>query len=105
MVTILSIVFVLVSLLLIFMVVITPSQEGGLASAFGGMGADSFFGTKAHRQISRFTVFLAVSFLALAILLSLLAKPPDKKDDKGGAFPETPKEEPAPAPEPGPEGN
>ncbi len=41
----LQIFFVIVCLLLIFMVIITPSQEGGLASAFGGMGSESFFGT------------------------------------------------------------
>lgn len=62
----LSILFVIVCLLLIFMVVITPSSEGGMAAAFGGMGSDSFFGTKAHQHINKFTVFLAISFLVLA---------------------------------------
>lgn len=70
--TILLILFVLVCLLLIFMVIITPSGEGGLASAFGGMGGDSFFGTKAHRHVNRFTVFLAVAFLVLAICINYL---------------------------------
>ena len=66
----LSIVFVIICLLLVFMVVITPSQEGGMAAAFGGMGSDTFFGTKAHSHINRFTLFLAVSFLLLAIVLN-----------------------------------
>src|SRR5436190_18719611 len=62
--------FVIICILLIFMVVITPSQEGGMAAAFGGMGSDSFFGTKAHQHINKFTVFLAVSFLVLAFFIN-----------------------------------
>ena len=62
--------FVLVCILLVFMVVITPSSEGGMAAAFGGMGSDSFFGTKAHQSINKFTVFLAVSFLVLAFWIN-----------------------------------
>src|SRR6185295_14658170 len=58
--TLLSIFFIIICILLIFMVVITPSQEGGMAAAFGGMGSDSFFGTKAHQHSNKFTVFLAV---------------------------------------------
>lgn len=63
--------FILICLLLIFMVVITPSNEGGMAAAFGGMGGDSFFGTRGHQTINKFTVFLAVSFLVLAIGINL----------------------------------
>jgi len=62
--------FIIICILLIFMVVITPSSEGGMAAAFGGMGSDSFFGTKAHQSINKFTVFLAVSFLALAFWIN-----------------------------------
>lgn len=72
MIIFLTILFVLVTVLLVFMVVITPSNEGGMAAAFGGMGSDSFFGTKAHAHINRFTLFLAVAFLALAIGINLL---------------------------------
>ena len=66
----LSILFVIICLFLVFMVVITPSQEGGMAAAFGGMGSETFFGTRAHQHISKFTLFLAVSFLVLAIALN-----------------------------------
>jgi preprotein translocase subunit SecG len=68
-----SILFVIVCLLLIFMVVITPSQSEGLAGAFGGMGSDTFFGTKAGQHINRFTIGLAVSFLVLAVLINIYA--------------------------------
>jgi preprotein translocase subunit SecG len=73
MLVLLSILFVIVCLLLVFMVVITPSQSEGLAGAFGGMGSDTFFGTKAGQHINRFTIGLAVSFLVLAVLINITA--------------------------------
>lgn len=72
MIILLSILFFIICLLLIFMVVITPSNEGGMAAAFGGMGGDSFFGSKGQQHVNRFTVFLAVSFLALAMLYNYM---------------------------------
>ncbi len=68
----LSILFVLICIFLAFMVVITPSSEGGMAAAFGGMGSETFFGTKAHQHINKFTVFLAVAFLVLAVVINRL---------------------------------
>src|SRR5262245_38302613 len=82
--TLLGIFFIIICILLIFMVVITPSQEGGMAAAFGGMGSDSFFGTKAHQHINKFTVFLAVSFLVLAFWINWT-----NKDASGTAAPGT----------------
>src|SRR5215510_4689972 len=73
MLVVLSICFAIVCLLLVFMVVITPSQSEGLAGAFGGMGSDTFFGTKAGQHINRFTIGLAVSFLVLAVLINVYA--------------------------------
>ena len=81
MITLLTVLFVIITLLLIFMVVITPSSEGGIAAAFGGMGSDTFFGTKAHRHINKFTLFLAVSFLVLAFSINLLTSGQGKEDD------------------------
>ncbi len=79
----LDVLFVIVCLLLIFMVVITPSNEGGIAGAFGGMGSDTFFGTKAHQHISKFTMGLAISFLVLAVLINIILR--DAKSGAGGA--------------------
>ena len=70
MITFLSLLFIIICFLLIFMVVITPSSEGGMAAAFGGMGSETFFGTKAGSHINKFTVFLAVSFLLLAVAIN-----------------------------------
>ena len=103
---ILEIFFVLVCLLLIFMVIITPSQEGGLASAFGGMGSESFFGTKVHRHVNRFTILLAVLFLGLAVIINqghggaegnAVYKGPRDRNVDGSAQEQ---EQPAPAPDP-----
>ena len=105
--TLLGILFVIICLLLIFMVIITPSQEGGMAAAFGGMGSDSFFGTKAHQHINKFTVFLAVSFLVLAFFINWT--------NKGGVSAATPGVKPSseteekmknlpPSNKPGPQG-
>ena len=79
MITVLTILFVLVTILLIFMVVITPSNEGGMAAAFGGMGSDTFFGTKAHQHINKFTLTLAVLFLVLAVGINLMTASKNKK--------------------------
>ena len=65
MLAILSIIFVLSSALLVFVVIIQPSQGEGLASAFGGGGTESFFGTKAGQHINRFTIILSAIFLLL----------------------------------------
>src|SRR5262245_32706903 len=98
--TLFSILFVIVCLLLIFMVVITPSQSEGLAGAFGGMGSDTFFGTKAGQHINRFTIGLAVSFLVLAVLINVYAT--RRATQAAPLVPE--RTAPAPAP-PGPPGS
>lgn len=86
----LSVLFVIVCLLLVFMVVITPSQSEGLAGAFGGMGSDTFFGTKAGQHINRFTIGLAVGFLVLAVLINVYAT---RTADKQGLTPLVPQKE------------
>src|SRR5574341_1366928 len=101
MLLLLDILFVLVCLLLVFMVVITPSQSEGLAGAFGGMGSDTFFGTKAHQHISKFTMGLAISFLVLAVLINVMMRGPGKTGSvlgPGGAAPPAEHAPAAPAP-------
>ena len=100
MVVLFSILFAIVCLLLIFMVVITPSQSEGLAGAFGGMGSDTFFGTKAGQHINRFTIGLAVSFLVLAVLINVYAT--RRADRVAPMVPSKGTEAPAPPPPPAP---
>ena len=52
------------------------------------MGSDTFFGTKAHRHINKFTLFLAVSFLVLAFSINII-KATEGKDDDSPAVEET----------------
>ena len=94
----LATIFVIVCILLIFIVVITPSQEGGMAAAFGGMGSDSFFGTKAHQHINKFMVFLAVTFLALAVVLNRMNSGSPREGGGGSKSRSTEGAPPAPAP-------
>lgn len=71
-VILLEILFILVSILLIFIILIQPARgEGGIAGAFGGGMSESFFGTRAHQQINRFTIWLALAALALALLINM----------------------------------
>lgn len=58
-----------VSVILIFIILIQRGRGGGLAGAFGGMGGQSAFGTKAGDVFTKITMVIA----ALLIFLSLLA--------------------------------
>jgi preprotein translocase subunit SecG len=61
------ILFFLSALLLIVVVLLQESKGGGLAEAFGGVGAETF-GVRAG-GINRFTFTLAGVFIASAIVL------------------------------------
>ena len=94
MILFLSIVFIIISLILVFLVIITPSSEGGIAAAFGGMGSDSFFGTKAHSHINKTVVVLSVLFLTLAIAINLLNT--RRITEEGGEYKKVNPDKPAP---------
>ena len=96
----LATIFVIVCILLVFIVVITPSSEGGMAAAFGGMGSDSFFGTKAHQHINKFMVFLAVAFLVLAVALNYLNATSPREATGSGKRPSAASDAPPPQPSP-----
>ncbi len=60
--------FFISALLLTIVVLLQESKGGGLAEAFGGMGAETF-GVKSG-GINRFTFLLAAIFCGSAILIS-----------------------------------
>lgn len=66
----LEIIFVIISLMLVFIIIIQPSTGEGLASAFSGVGSESFFGTKLMSRVAKFTWFLATLVLLLAIYIN-----------------------------------
>ncbi|MEJ7592936.1 MAG: preprotein translocase subunit SecG [Planctomycetaceae bacterium] len=84
----LSFVMVAISLFMILLVLIQRGRGGGLAGAFGGMGGQSAFGTRAGDMFTRITIVLAVVWVSLAGGLGMLmrrdAEAAKKGEDKGG---------------------
>lgn len=70
---ILLVLFVLVSLLLIFLVAIQSEDNAGLGSAFGG-SSDSAFGGRTNKVINKITAYLVAAFVVLAILVAIVNK-------------------------------
>ncbi len=68
--------FVICSILLIFLVLIQEPKGGGLASAFGGAGAETF-GVQSG-GVNKFMMGLASLFMLLAILYAAIK--PDSAD-------------------------
>lgn len=56
----------LVGLFLIFIVLLQRGRGGGLAGAFGGMGGQSAFGTKAGDVFTKITVGVTIVWVLLA---------------------------------------
>jgi preprotein translocase subunit SecG len=56
------------------MVLLQAGKGGGLSGAFGGMGANQpFLGARGTADfLSKFTVYLAIAFMALSLVLSVL---------------------------------
>jgi preprotein translocase subunit SecG len=64
----LMIVLLLTALFLIVLVLIQRGKGGGLAGAFGGMGGQSAFGTKAGDLFTRITIGVAAFWIVLCII-------------------------------------
>ena len=76
--TILLIFFVPICILLILIVLLQAGKGGGLAGAFGGGGGGSqtFLGARGAADfLSKLTVYLAVGFMLLSLILSLTYAP------------------------------
>ena len=57
----------LTALFLILLVLVQRGRGGGLAGAFGGMGGQSAFGTKAGDLFTRITMFVAGFWILLCV--------------------------------------
>jgi preprotein translocase subunit SecG len=66
---ILNALLILTSLFMICLILIQRGKGGGLAGAFGGMGGSSAFGTKAGDVFTKVTIWVAVVWGTLAMLL------------------------------------
>jgi preprotein translocase subunit SecG len=91
----LQILFILVCIFLAFFILIQPARGEGIAGAFGGVGSESFFGTKAHQHMSRLTIFLSIAVLILALWINWIARGGPSEDTKA---PENKPAAPAPPP-------
>ncbi len=62
-----------VGLILIGIILLQRGRGGGLAGAFGGMGGQSAFGTKAGDVFTKITIYLATAWIVLGGVCVLLA--------------------------------
>ena len=63
--------FVGLSALLCFVILIQESKSMGLGASFGGDPGESVFGTSTADVLKKFTAYLAIIFTAACVLLSL----------------------------------
>ncbi len=74
--TILLVLFVIVSLALIFFVAIQSDDNSGLSGIFGG-GSDSAFGGQSNKIMNKLTAILVIAFIVLAVLVAVVNKTPE----------------------------
>ncbi len=104
----LMIVMLLTALFLILLVLVQRVKGGGLAGAFGGMGGQSAFGTKAGDLFTRITVGVAAFWILLCMVAvkysgqneSVVGQDLGGADKRGDAVraEEEPDDSPKPAP-------
>ena len=66
--TFFMIILILTALSLILIILVQRGKGGGLAGAFGGMGGQSAFGTKAGDTFTKFTIGLATFWIILCVV-------------------------------------
>jgi preprotein translocase subunit SecG len=66
--------FIIVAVFLILLILIQKGRGGGLASAFGGAGGNTAFGSKTGDVLTWATSIVFGIFIVLAVALNLLAK-------------------------------
>lgn len=89
--TVLMILLFLTALFLIVLVLIQRGKGGGLAGAFGGMGGQSAFGTKAGDLFTKITIGVAGFWIVLCIITVKLlgvAGSTGPLGDMGGGMPQ-----------------
>ena len=88
------------AMFLILLVLVQRGKGGGLAGAFGGMGGQSAFGTKAGDLFTRVTIGVATFWILLCLfsVWSLTGTPGRIQVEGGNGGPEAPIEAPADSP-------
>jgi preprotein translocase subunit SecG len=70
-----------ISALLILVVLLQRGRGGGLAGAFGGLGGQSAFGTKAGDVFTKITIGLVTAWVLLAGVSGVLARKASERGD------------------------
>src|SRR4051794_34051781 len=99
------ILFVIICLFLMLLVLIQKGRGGGLASAFGGAGGNTAFGSKTGDVLTWATSIIFGVFLLLAVAVNLLSNTLDDRNRANfatstvvtGGSPETPEAPAMPA--------
>ena len=72
----LIVIHTIVSVLLIIVILMQASQGGGLSGTFGSTATSALLGGRgAGTFLSKLTTYLAVIFLGLAVVISLISSP------------------------------
>lgn len=101
--TLLSVIIFLCGVVLILLILVQRGRGGGLVGALGGGGSASPFGSRAGDTFTRYTIILALVWIALNMIQTLAIQPtPAPRQGNavgpaGGGGPPMPSE-PAPAP-------
>jgi preprotein translocase subunit SecG len=78
----------LTAFFLIILILIQRGKGGGLAGAFGGMGGQSAFGTKAGDLFTRITIGVAAFWILLCVVsVKYLSHPTDRLGKTGASAP------------------
>jgi preprotein translocase subunit SecG len=64
-------IFLFMSVILCFTILIQEAKSLGLGASFGGDNSDSLFGTSTADVLKRFTAYLSGAFLTVCLILSL----------------------------------
>ena len=76
---VLMVLLFLTALFLILLVLVQRGKGGGLAGAFGGMGGQSAFGTKAGDMFTKITVVVAAVWIILCVISVYALDSPGRK--------------------------
>ncbi|MDG1701754.1 MAG: preprotein translocase subunit SecG [Opitutae bacterium] len=71
-ISLLTLVLILISVFVVFLVLMQKSQSGGMGSAFGGGMAESAFGSDTSNVLTKATIYTSIAFFTIALILYLM---------------------------------
>lgn len=80
--------FILISIVLCFVILIQESKSTGLGASFGGETSSSLFGTATADVLKKITGWLAIVFFAACILLSFWTASMGRTQSEPTPFPQ-----------------